>query len=61
MLLIRKSALRFCTGGIRCEKFTSWLIEQGYEDVYHLKGGILKYFEEVPPETVNEGRMLCIR
>ncbi len=40
----------FCTGGIRCEKFTSWLIDQGYEEVYHLKGGILKYLEEIPPE-----------
>jgi UPF0176 protein len=40
----------FCTGGIRCEKYTSWLIDQGIEDVYHLKGGILQYFEDVPVE-----------
>lgn len=40
----------FCTGGIRCEKFTAWLKQNGYENVYHLKGGILKYFEEVPEE-----------
>ncbi|PRX37129.1 UPF0176 protein [Meinhardsimonia xiamenensis] len=40
----------FCTGGIRCEKATSWLRQQGVEEVYHLKGGILKYLEEVPPE-----------
>jgi len=40
----------FCTGGIRCEKFTAWLLEQGFEQVYHLKGGILKYLEEVQPE-----------
>ena len=40
----------FCTGGIRCEKFTSWLRSKGYEKVYHLKGGILKYLEEIPPE-----------
>ena len=40
----------FCTGGIRCEKFTAWLTEQGYENVYHLKGGILKYLEEIPEE-----------
>ncbi len=40
----------FCTGGIRCEKSTSLMLEHGFEDVYHLQGGILKYLEEVPPE-----------
>ncbi len=40
----------FCTGGIRCEKSTNWLLGQGVEEVYHLKGGILKYLEEVPAE-----------
>ncbi|MGM0563738.1 MAG: rhodanese-related sulfurtransferase [Pseudomonadota bacterium] len=45
----RKVAM-FCTGGIRCEKSTSYLLEQGFEEVYHLKGGILKYLEEVPEE-----------
>ena len=40
----------FCTGGIRCEKATSYLKAQGFEKVYHLKGGILKYLEVVPPE-----------
>ena len=40
----------FCTGGIRCEKATALLKEQGFDEVYHLKGGILKYLEEVPPE-----------
>ncbi|MBO6575040.1 MAG: rhodanese-related sulfurtransferase [Rhodothermales bacterium] len=45
----RKVAM-FCTGGIRCEKATSYLLEQGFEEVYHLKGGILKYLEEVPEE-----------
>ena len=40
----------FCTGGIRCEKATALLIQQGFEQVYHLQGGILKYLEEVPPE-----------
>ncbi len=45
----RKVAM-FCTGGIRCEKATAYLLEQGFEEVYHLKGGILKYFEEVPEE-----------
>jgi UPF0176 protein len=39
----------FCTGGIRCEKASSYLISQGFEDVYHLEGGILKYLETVPP------------
>lgn len=43
-----KKIATFCTGGIRCEKFTSWLRDQGYENVYHLKGGILKYLEEIP-------------
>jgi UPF0176 protein len=38
----------FCTGGIRCEKATNYLIGQGVDEVYHLKGGILKYLEEVP-------------
>lgn len=40
----------FCTGGIRCEKASSYLLSQGFREVYHLKGGILKYLEEVPPE-----------
>ncbi|MDI7774450.1 rhodanese-related sulfurtransferase [Asticcacaulis sp. EMRT-3] len=40
----------FCTGGIRCEKYTAWLIDQGFEEVYHLKGGILQYLEDVKPE-----------
>ena len=38
----------FCTGGIRCEKSTAFLKQEGIEDVYHLKGGILKYLETVP-------------
>lgn len=40
----------FCTGGIRCEKATSFLLENGFDEVYHLRGGILKYLEEVPRE-----------
>ena len=40
----------YCTGGIRCEKATSFLIEEGFSDVYHLKGGILKYLEDVSAE-----------
>lgn len=43
----RKVAM-FCTGGIRCEKSTAFLKEQGFEEVYHLRGGILKYLEEMP-------------
>ncbi|MEI7670087.1 MAG: rhodanese-related sulfurtransferase, partial [Pseudomonadota bacterium] len=46
-----KKIATFCTGGIRCEKFTSWLLKEGFNDVYHLKGGILKYFEEMPQEN----------
>ena len=42
-----KKVAMFCTGGIRCEKSTSYLKEQGFEDVYHLQGGILKYLENV--------------
>ena len=38
----------FCTGGIRCEKATAFVKDEGFEEVYHLKGGILKYLEEVP-------------
>ena len=40
----------YCTGGIRCEKSTAFLKEQGFDKVYHLEGGILKYLEEVPIE-----------
>jgi UPF0176 protein len=43
-----KRVAMFCTGGIRCEKSTNYLLGQGVEEVYHLKGGILKYLEEVP-------------
>ncbi|GAA4227710.1 UPF0176 protein [Sagittula marina] len=45
-----KRIAMFCTGGIRCEKSTNYLIGQGVEEVFHLKGGILKYLEEVPQE-----------
>jgi UPF0176 protein len=45
-----KKIAMFCTGGIRCEKSTNYLIGQGVEDVFHLKGGILKYLEDVPAE-----------
>ena len=45
-----KKIATFCTGGIRCEKATSFMRHEGFENVYHLKGGILKYLEEIPPE-----------
>ncbi len=43
-----KRIAMFCTGGIRCEKSTNYLLGQGVQDVFHLKGGILKYLEDVP-------------
>ena len=43
-----KRIAMFCTGGIRCEKASSWLLAQGVPEVLHLKGGILKYLEDVP-------------
>mgnify|MGYP006139570541 CR=1 FL=1 len=45
-----KKIAMYCTGGIRCEKSTAYLKEQGFDEVYHLQGGILKYLEEVPQE-----------
>ncbi len=45
----RKIAM-FCTGGIRCEKASAYMLAHGFGEVYHLKGGILKYLEEVAPE-----------
>lgn len=45
-----KKVVMFCTGGIRCEKASSYMLGEGFAEVYHLKGGILKYLEEVPPE-----------
>jgi len=45
-----KKIAMFCTGGIRCEKSTNYLLSQGVEEVYHLNGGILRYLEEVPEE-----------
>ncbi|MDI3338684.1 rhodanese-related sulfurtransferase [Defluviimonas aestuarii] len=43
-----KRVAMFCTGGIRCEKSTNFLLNEGVSEVYHLKGGILKYLEDVP-------------
>jgi UPF0176 protein len=45
-----KKIAMFCTGGVRCEKSTAYLKEQGFDEVYHLEGGILKYLEEVPKD-----------
>jgi UPF0176 protein len=45
-----KRVAMFCTGGIRCEKSTNYLLGQGVEEVFHLKGGILKYLEDVPEQ-----------
>ncbi|MGV8955240.1 MAG: rhodanese-related sulfurtransferase, partial [Cypionkella sp.] len=45
-----KRVAMFCTGGIRCEKASSYLLSQGFEEVFHLKGGILGYLEQVPQE-----------
>jgi UPF0176 protein len=45
-----KKVAMFCTGGIRCEKASSYMMSEGFDEVYHLEGGILKYLEEVNPE-----------
>lgn len=45
-----KKVAMFCTGGIRCEKASSYMLNEGFETVYQLKGGILKYLENIPPE-----------
>jgi UPF0176 protein len=45
-----KKVAMFCTGGIRCEKASSYMISVGFDEVYHLEGGILKYLEEMKPE-----------
>jgi len=51
-----KRIAMYCTGGIRCEKLAPYLIGEGYEEVYQLRGGILRYLEEMPPdETLWEG------
>lgn len=45
-----KKVAMFCTGGIRCEKATNYMMRQGFEEVYHLDGGILQYLEDMPLE-----------
>ena len=55
----RKIAM-FCTGGIRCEKASAYLLAQGFSEVYHLKGGILKYLEGVPERrAAGAANVLC--
>ncbi len=49
-LRTKKKVAMFCTGGIRCERATGLMLEQGYDDVYHLEGGILNYLESVPQD-----------
>jgi UPF0176 protein len=46
---VHRKVAMFCTGGIRCEKASSYMLSKGFESVFHLKGGILKYLEEVSP------------
>jgi UPF0176 protein len=53
-----KKVAMFCTGGIRCEKASSYLLAHGFEEVFHLKGGILKYLEQVP-ETASRFEGEC--
>ncbi|MEO1524432.1 MAG: rhodanese-related sulfurtransferase [Planctomycetota bacterium] len=53
---VHKKVAMFCTGGIRCEKSTALLKQKGFEEVYHLRGGILKYLEKIPEaESLWEG------
>ena len=47
---IHKKVAMFCTGGIRCEKASSYMLQQGFKEVFHLKGGILKYLEKIPAD-----------
>ena len=47
--LRHKKVAMFCTGGIRCEKASSFMLGEGFAEVFHLKGGILNYLEQVPP------------
>ena len=49
----------FCTGGIRCEKASAYMLKQGFETVYHLKGGILQYLEDVKKDNRWAGECFC--
>jgi len=50
----------FCTGGIRCEKSTAFMRTRGFDEVYHLEGGILKYLEEMPSKACGKASVLCL-
>ncbi len=50
-----KKVAMFCTGGVRCEKASALMLEQGFEEVYHLKGGILHYITHAPEENLWQG------
>jgi len=53
---VHRKVAMFCTGGIRCEKASAFMLGEGFEEVYHLQGGILNYLETVPPgESTWEG------
>ena len=53
---MHKKVAMFCTGGIRCEKASAFMKREGFEEVYHLEGGILKYLEEVDqPDSLWQG------
>ncbi len=57
-----KKVAMFCTGGIRCEKASSYMLSEGFDEVYHLKGGILKYLERsASGRDQMAGRLLCFR
>ena len=58
--LMGKKVALFCTGGIRCEKATSYLKQEGVEDVFHLKGGILKYLENVSADDSRWQGECCV-
>ena len=45
-----KTIAMYCTGGIRCDKYSSYLLDRGFTNIYHLHGGILAYLEQIPPE-----------
>ena len=47
---VKKRIAMYCTGGIRCEKYSSYLVARGFAEVYHLQGGILAYLEQIPPQ-----------
>lgn len=59
---VHKKIAMYCTGGIRCEKASAFMLAEGFAEVYHLQGGILKYLEEVPAtESQWQGGMLRVR